>query len=56
MSDVLTNMTEDVQAEQAILTAKRRIIKILGSLPDDEARRTVIRAANVMMHPPAMKT
>jgi hypothetical protein len=47
--DATQAMQDDIDRETQILAVKRRILKILRGLPDDEARRRVLGAAAVML-------
>lgn len=48
-SDATKAMAEDIQKEAKLLQVKRRILKILRELPDDESRKRALGAAAVML-------
>lgn len=43
-SGVIAAMKEDLKEEFRVLRVKRRVVKILEQLPDDDARRRVMGA------------
>jgi len=50
---LLDEMLSDIRLDSQVLRVKRCIVKILESLPDDEARSRVLRAAMVLMEKPS---
>lgn len=49
MSQVLDSMKADIEKDEKMVLVKKRILKQLKELPDDESRRRVIGAVAVML-------
>src|SRR5262249_9463821 len=45
----LDQMRADCDSDEAVLIAKRKVIEALATLPDDDARRRVIKAAAALL-------
>jgi len=47
--DAIAQMKQDIRRQEHLLRVQKQIIKILETLPDDDARRRVVAAVAILL-------